>query len=130
MATYGEVYTTIDASVVSGGISTLSTSGTTQIIGVDDFTIVIMWQYDPSAENNGITGKSWFANDPVSPMSSAAGTDENFNELLATMEENGTDIKAYIDGLFADWTTENKVAFYNKYVREGIAHSCTSAIGN
>lgn len=129
MATYGEVYTTIDASVVSGGISTLSTSGTTQIIGVDDFTIVIMWQYDPNATNNGITGISWFADDSVSPMSSA-GTDKNFNELLANMEENGEDIKAYIDGLFAVWPTEDKVTFYNNYVREGIAHSCTSAMGN
>ena len=113
MAGYGEVYTEVEASVVNGGISTLSGSGAIGEEG-DAGTVVVwlLWQYDQARA--GFTGKDWFWDDPLNPLAAKwslnhpveYGYDQNgFNQWLR--EKNPSDLNEYL----GDWSAKDKAEF-------------------
>lgn len=121
MAVTGEAYVTLEASVVNNGVSTLAISGNQPVAGSGNFVVVISWRFDPASGTGGITGVSWFINDPNSPAYPALsehGSEVAFNSYLANLEEDA--LRAYVGDLFSadNWTAEERVAFYNTYCSE------------
>lgn len=114
MASYGEVYAEVEASVVNSGINTLAGSGAIGEEG-DAGTVVVwlLWNYDSTSA--GFTGKSWYWNDPLNPLknkwtSTHPGDDESdFNAWLR--EANPVDLNDYL----GDWPAKDKADFCEKY---------------
>lgn len=125
MAGKGEVYTTIEAQAVNGGISTLSTSG--EIPGGDEGVVGLMawvtWVYDDTG-NGGYTNKGWFWLDTNNDLALAwsnyysqttdistgrpyANDENGFKKWLAdTNPEN-------LNVLLGGWDLKRKEAFVN-----------------
>ena len=114
MSATGEVYVTVNASVANAGISTLAISGNTSIVGTEELSFTIKWEYNPNGGAKGITGKSWYGNMPYSPLQGY--TDSGYNEHLATLPDS--EVKAELDGLFDSWSSSDKAGFWMEYRNE------------
>lgn len=111
MSATGEVYVTVNASVANAGISTLAISGNTPIVGSEDLSFTIKWEYNPNGGAKGITGESWYGNMTYSPLQGR--TDSDYNEYLATLSDSA--VKDELDELFASWSSSNKAGFWMEY---------------
>lgn len=108
MAIQGDIYITVDAQSVNGGISTMAVSGSEPIIGDTEIQISIVWQYDSNSTANGIAGKGWFIGTPYSPITGYE-SDADFEAALALEADPGPIIRGFIDS----WTATQKVAFWD-----------------
>lgn len=123
----GEVYVTVDASMVNNGISTLAVSGNMEVIGSETLSFIITWQY-VSNGNSGVTGQSWFYNDPSGPLYGAIqdGTlippevtnEEEFNAALSVLPDDV--VEQFFDTALGMWSDQAKATFWMTH-REDIA---------
>ena len=116
MSAQGEFYVEVDAGVVNSGIMPLAGSGGIGE-GTEDLIVWLHWRYDDAVA--GFTGKSWYWEDPLNPLSTAWGnnpvpgyeaTEAGFNEWLrATEPEN-------LDEYLGNWNTADKSQFYMEHL--------------
>ena len=111
MSATGEVYVTVNASVANAGISTLAISGNTSIVGTEELSFTIKWEYNPNGGAKGFTGKSWYANMMYSPLQGQ--TDSEYNEYLATLSDNA--VRDELEALFNSWSSSDKAGFWMEY---------------
>lgn len=125
MAGSGQIYTTVDASIVNSGISTLAGSG--EIPGGDEGVVGLMawitWGYDDTG-SGGYTGKGWFwtdsNNDLAKNWQAFSGStldsttnlpysndESGFRKWLADTQPNNLDV------LLGNWDLTRKENFVN-----------------
>lgn len=138
MAIQGEIYKTVDASVVNGGISTMALSGDGgrlefPVPGLGTIEITVHWMYDPETDKSGFSGTSWYGTDEdysmYSPVPGKA--DDTINTELSTIYDSKASnpaeaeaaVREYVQGMLEGWPESSMVtlagAAMGQYISAG-----------
>ena len=128
MAGYGQIYVEVDASVVNGGIATLSTSGNIGD-GSTDGRYWLLWSYSvigDTYQSGGFTGIDWYwdgAYNYIQEGWNASGLGEQgYDGFIKYLTENPN--LSNLDKILGDWSDDQKAHFLELHKGEPGFSSC------